>query len=183
MTEGMSFDMPNLRLCQFVWSNARECQEPALEDLTANICEMHALMIVAQMKERGGAVMRRLETVYEEAPVTRKLNPRKPIFFNGRPSVVYYMKFGQEVKIGVSTNLPRRVETLRPETVLAIEPGRYGEEAGQHLRFANRRTHGEFFQLDHELIAHINMLRETYGEPMKKWAEWSALARAGRPAA
>lgn len=178
VTEGMSFDMPHLKLCQITRNDARDCQNPVLDDCPLDICEMHALMTVAFMKERGGATMRRLEAVYEEPPVTRELKPRAPMHANGRTSVVYYMQFGQTVKIGFSTSLRKRVESLRPDAVVAIEPGRRGDEFGQHVRFAAKRLHGEFFQLDRELIDHINMLREMYGDPMHTFDLWSAQAAA-----
>lgn len=168
--------MPHIRLCEITLTNSRPCVGKVMEDSAVDICEMHGLMIAAYMKERGGAVMLRLEAVYEAPLVTRELKPRAPIFAKGRTSVVYYMKFGQTVKIGFSTNLPLRVSALKPEAVVAIEPGKHGDEHGQHVRFAEKRLHGEFFQLDRELIDHINMLRDMYGDPMETFDLWSAQA-------
>lgn len=152
--------------------------EPIVEGCPVDVCEKHALVLVAFMKERGGAVMRRMDAIYEEPPVSKGVERRPPIYVGGRASVVYYMKFGQHVKIGFSTNLPSRARDLKPEAVIAVEPGARGEETTQHLRFLDKRVHGEFFQLDHELIQYINMVRATYGDPFEAVASWNAAVAA-----
>lgn len=170
--------MPHLRLCQITRTNSRDCMNPVPEDFPMDICEMHALLTVAVMKERGGETMRRLDAVYDAAPVSRELRPSKPIYVRGRPSVVYYMRFGNRIKIGYSTNLRVRRDALRPDEILAIEPGYQGEERAQHVRFAEYREEGEFFRMNRELVDHINMLRKMYGDPIARFDSWDTRAEA-----
>lgn len=47
-------------------------------------------------------------------------------------SVVYYMRIGNRVKIGFTTNLARRLIYINPEELLATEPGDNGLEQRRH---------------------------------------------------
>lgn len=73
--------------------------------------------------------------------------------------VVYYMRIGDRVKIGTSTNLRTRLEAINPEELLALERGGVGIERIRHQEFAALRTHGEWFRLEGLLLAHIEKLR------------------------
>lgn len=81
-----------------------------------------------------------------------------------RDSVVYYMRLGNRVKIGVTSNLARRLEAVRPEELLATEPGDRAIEQARHRQFADLRTHGEWFRLETPLAEFIEALREVEAE-------------------
>lgn len=74
-------------------------------------------------------------------------------------SVVYYMRIGNRVKIGVTTNLRKRLDSINPEELLAVEPGGYDLEKQRHGEYAHLRTHGEWFKLEAPLTWHIANLR------------------------
>ena len=74
-------------------------------------------------------------------------------------SVVYYMRIGNRVKIGTSTNLRDRLEAINPEELLALEAGDARLERRRHRQFAALRTHGEWFRLEGALRDHIEALR------------------------
>ena len=59
--------------------------------------------------------------------------------------VVYYFRVGNRIKIGWTRNLERRIETLMPEEVLAIEPGPQQLETRRHRQFAGYRIVREWF--------------------------------------
>lgn len=85
------------------------------------------------------------------APVTK---PTVPI------SGVYFVRSGELVKVGTSTNLPQRLASLRtmsplPLEVLAVAAGGHAEERTVHERFAHLRQHGEWFTAAPELLAYI----------------------------
>lgn len=166
--------MPHLRLCQITLSNSRDCQRAVPDDFPMDICEMHALMTVAVMKERGGALMKRLDAVYEEPRVVSdRAKAAKPIYTSdGRPTVVYYMRFETEIKIGITTNLRQRASSLHPLEVMAIEPGGRGEERLQHRRFWAHRTRGEYFRINHDLLDHVAFIRKLYGDPFEAFDSW-----------
>lgn len=71
------------------------------------------------------------------------------------PEVVYYMRIGNRVKIGWSTNLTTRLATINPEELMAVEPGDRKLEQLRHLEFRALHTHGEWFRLEEPLTTHI----------------------------
>ena len=78
---------------------------------------------------------------------------------------VYYVRIGRLVKIGMTTNLNARFASLRPNEVLAIEPGGLEDEAALHQRFAELRAGGEYFHPGAALQEHIKELRGSLGAP------------------
>ncbi len=77
----------------------------------------------------------------------------------GEGEVVYYMRIGDRVKIGWSTNLPKRLGVINPEELMVTEPGNRLLERARHDQFAELRTHGEWFRLEDRLTSHIEELR------------------------
>lgn len=85
---------------------------------------------------------------------------------NGR-LVVYYVRIGDWIKIGATTNFERRMSALQPDEVLATEPGYFDLERKRlnqfkHLRI---RAKGERHRAGQDLLDHIKMIRNRYGEP------------------
>lgn len=78
---------------------------------------------------------------------------------------VYYIRCGRLIKIGMTTNLSTRFASIRPNEVLAIEPGGLEREADMHQRFAGLRAGGEYFHPGAALQEHIKELREELGVP------------------
>lgn len=76
-----------------------------------------------------------------------------------RHDVVYYMRFGNLIKIGTSGVLQTRVRVLKPDELLAIEPGSYPLETKRHRQFAGFRARGEFFYPAPVLMEHIKKIR------------------------
>lgn len=68
---------------------------------------------------------------------------------------VYYMRFGDRVKIGVTGNLPRRLESIPCDELLTVECGGYDVEKARHLEFGHCRVNGEWFDMTPEMKAHI----------------------------
>jgi len=91
----------------------------------------------------------------EEVKERRKANP----FEIAAGEVVYYMRIGNRVKIGWSTNLPSRLCDINPEELMVTEPGNRILERVRHDQFAELRSHGEWFRLEDRLSAHIEELR------------------------
>lgn len=94
--------------------------------------------------------------------------------------VVYYMAMGDLVKIGTSTNIAIRLETLRPESLLAVEMGGRLIEAERHRQFAADRNHGEWFRVTPALADHMARARAEFeglvGLTLDSW-----LAERSRP--
>lgn len=80
---------------------------------------------------------------------------------------VYYVRCGRLIKIGVTTNLANRFSAIRPNEVIAIEPGGLEREAAMHERFTDLRAGGEYFHPGAVLQKHVTELRNELGPP--KW--------------
>jgi hypothetical protein len=72
--------------------------------------------------------------------------------------IVYYMRFGDRIKIGTTTNLRSRLTSVPCDEVLAVEPGSYELERMRHDQFAESRITGEWFGQSEELLSHIASL-------------------------
>jgi hypothetical protein len=80
-------------------------------------------------------------------------------------STVYYVRCGHLIKIGTTTDLGRRFKAVRPNELLAVEPGGQEVETQRHRQFAGLRASGEYFHPGRALQEHIIQLRTSCGIP------------------
>lgn len=75
--------------------------------------------------------------------------------------VVYYIRFGDRIKIGTTGDLRGRMSALPHDEVLAIERGDRDLERERHGQFAHLRLtpRGEWFRTAPDLLAHIDTLK------------------------
>lgn len=69
--------------------------------------------------------------------------------------VIYYLRFGDRVKIGTTQNLARRLANLPHDELLAIEPGGRDIEKIRHEQFVHLHSTGEWFRIDDQMLEHI----------------------------
>lgn len=82
--------------------------------------------------------------------------------------VVYYVDFGDSIKIGTSVSLRDRLTSLRvsPDNVLATEPGSFELERQRHAEFKHLRIGTtEQFKVETDLLLHIKSVRDKHGDP------------------
>lgn len=74
-----------------------------------------------------------------------------------RSPVVYYIRFGDRVKIGTTTDLQTRLTAIPYDEVLATEPGSYDLEKRRHVQLRASRIYAnrEWFWLSDEVREHI----------------------------
>lgn len=97
-----------------------------------------------------------------------------------RLDVVYYLRLGERVKIGTTTNPRQRFAALPHEEVLAFERGDRRLERRRHLEFAAERGgSSEWFALTVRLRAHIDVLAGRV-DPWDRWRRWMAEATVTR---
>ena len=97
-----------------------------------------------------------------------------------RVDVVYYLGFGDRVKIGTTTNPRRRFTAIRHERVLAFERGDRRLERRRHAEFAEERAGtSEWFESTERLRTHIDVLAGGV-DPWDRWRRWVAEATAIR---
>jgi hypothetical protein len=65
-----------------------------------------------------------------------------------RAGWLYFIRFGDRVKIGYSTNPDARLQALPHERVIGVIPGSRSDEAAWHKLLADFRVVGEWFRAD-----------------------------------
>jgi hypothetical protein len=99
-----------------------------------------------------------------------------------RVDVVYYLRFGDRIKIGTSSNPRQRLGSLRYDELLAFERGNRALEQRRHAQFADLRlARTEWFSTHPVLTEHIDVLRSGVDDPWTQYARWRSemLARLG----
>lgn len=102
----------------------------------------------------------------------RLQQPITPKVIDAHPDpVVYYVRRGQFIKIGTTMQFSKRMGALRPDEILAVEPGSYDLERERHVQFAATRcdSRSEYFLPSQELIEHMLEVREERGRPDQSW--------------
>jgi hypothetical protein len=75
-----------------------------------------------------------------------------------QPNVVYYIQFGDRIKIGTSQNLRARLRGVPHDKVLGVERGNRSVEQARHNQFKHLRLTGEWFTSAPDLLEHIKNL-------------------------
>lgn len=94
----------------------------------------------------------------------QEMQRRRDLELKAIPSVVYFIQSGEYLKIGISTNVTRRLAQLRqrmphPAIVLHTTPGGTREERALHRRFRALHHTGEWFRYEGELVEFVESLR------------------------
>lgn len=99
-----------------------------------------------------------------------------------RVDVVYYLRNGDRIKIGTSSNPRRRIAQIWHEEVLAFEKGGRPLEQRRHRQFADDRLGtSEWFRASPEVNEHILSLGSGVHDPWQLHLLWvsEAFARTG----
>lgn len=87
--------------------------------------------------------------------------------------VVYYIRYGDRIKIGTSANPRRRLASLPHDEVLAFERGGRALEQRRHAQFAEHRIpRTEWFEQSAELDALVRQLQDGVDDPWSLYATW-----------
>jgi T5orf172 domain len=97
-----------------------------------------------------------------------------------RVDVVYYLRFGDRVKIGTTANPRQRLAAIWHDEVLAFERGDRRVERRRHAQFADDRLGGEWFQLSPAVREHIAIVAAGIEDPWDAHARWVSAALALR---
>lgn len=167
---------PTARLerCTAQLSSGEFCDLPSLVDMPFPICRRHAEKIHRRMAENEAAkanLLRDLvtETLAQNRDPDAEAREKRRSEAYAAQSVVYYVRIGDHVKIGTTTNLHQRLNSLRidHDALLATEPGSYELERRRHLEFADERVgRREDFNPSRRLLAHIDAVRANNGQPV-----------------
>jgi hypothetical protein len=150
--------------CTVVKRNGRDCNGFVPASAPIPVCADHlreaflwyADQITANREGRG------------EGPAPNRIGaaPRPAALPGPGEGFVYYVRFGDRIKIGFSESVKDRLQAVPHDELLAVEPGPMELERMRHRQFASLLVaRREWFRHGAELLSHIAMLREHYGEP------------------
>ena len=172
------------------------CPLPVAEDAPLALCEWH-LEIAADWAQRHDGVTdllpdpcrlcgSRLGVRYPTGWLCAVCEWRFGETVDGelpplRVDVVYYLRYGDRVKIGTTANPRQRFAAIWHEEVLAFERGDRALEQRRHAQFAIDRFAGsEWFTLSPDLAQHIAAVAAGGDDPWQLYARWRSEALALR---
>lgn len=127
-----------------------------VDALAAEECRLAAEAWAARIEherqvrlQKALAQVRRYTTTAPEPETPAQEAPRWDVPSGKHDPLVYFIRNGNRIKIGTSTEIRRRIRTLalRPEHVLLLLPGNQTLERALHKRFADLRDgNTEWFQ-------------------------------------
>lgn len=165
-------------LCGILKRDGSDCDRPVPPGVPFNVCAKHLAEIAqfaratAKPKVRldracPGCNVRALiatvgETVATCANCQHEMQgqfpPPQPRPFKQpeRTAVVYYIRFGDRIKIGTTMDIGTRLQALPHEELLLTEPGSYELEGKRHRQFNRHLIAGrEWFEAAPELLDFI----------------------------
>lgn len=172
------------------------CDEPVARDAPVPLCDLH-LAVAADWSARA-------DRVTDLLPVPCRLcgsrvGIRYPsgwicavcewrvgdVVDDGLPpprvDVVYYLRHGDRVKIGTTSNPRQRFAAIWHEQVLAFELGDRRLEQRRHAQFASDRFEGsEWFRMSRSLRRHVATVARGTDDPWDRYARWVSEALALR---
>lgn len=90
-----------------------------------------------------------------------------------RVDVVYYLRYGDRIKIGTTANPRQRIASLPHDEVLAFERGGRLLEQRRHAQFAAHRIVGtEWFESNRALVDHVAELSDGVDDPWAQFDRW-----------
>ena len=160
------------RTCTAQRADGSFCDAPSAPDAPFPICAKHAARVVEYARDRA-----------EAAPVADRMSALlsalrqddRAALGGATPpkhcDVVYYVRVGEHVKIGTTTNLPARLKSYGPSEFLACEPGGLTVERRRHRQFAADLAAGrEWFRPSPPLMAWIEAVRDEHPQPKRRSA-------------
>ena len=148
----------------------RECCIPDCEHLVPrnrSIPVCHSCGVKIAVHHAGDADLA-LGVQREQQIQREQAKARRDAAYAGQ-SQVYYIRIGDHIKIGYSTNLKQRISQLRLQrsALLATEPGGRELEKERHRQFSADRivSNREDFEPSPRLMAHIDAILAEHGRP------------------
>lgn len=117
------------------------------------------IRILRERNDHGATLWRAVWETVERVPDRPQPVPRNPVR-ETQDQVVYYLRFGDRIKIGTTGNLPKRLASTPHDALLGVERGGYALERQRHVQFAEYRirARSEWFHVHDALLVHIEGL-------------------------
>lgn len=129
------------------------CAAPLSGTLDQPLCDRHAVAVYREVRDAMGDPTAQALAAIAPAPTTKAADPRST-------GSIYFVQFGDRIKIGFTTNMKQRMKVIPKDQILATTPGSLGVERRIHNRFAHLRITGEWFRADKELLDYVEFVRQ-----------------------
>lgn len=155
------------RYCRYTDDRKDLCDSPAIGDTSEiSMCIRHTMMVYRLMTSNDLFMEFRDFKVSPEQRARinarNELRNQERLEKAARDGVIYYLRFGDRIKIGTTTHLNARLSSVPHDELLATEPGDHRLETLRHRQFKHCRVHREWFDgTDESLLRHVAMLRDT----------------------
>lgn len=138
------------------------CDKPSLPDAPFPICIKHASLLLRYLNSAMPTGTEDRILLAARDFDFRPEVPRKSA--TAGTELVYYLRVGDKVKIGYTSDLRQRMNSYPPDSeLLAVEPGDLLLERARHAQFARHLRIGrEWFEPASEIMAHVAKVREQY---------------------
>lgn len=141
---------------------ALDCEDlSVIESNDLPMCARHVIAAWRQVKEFLDVHQAHFgsEPEPEQEPVRARPSRLLGLDFDIPGSHVYYLRFGDRIKIGVSSNLRSRLVVIPHDELLTVEVGDREVERGRHEQFELAHISGEWFRPTPELLEHIAVVK------------------------
>lgn len=141
------------------------CGAPCIPDAPIPVCIKHGAMLLEFMRDQFDTMRDDLGTFGPRAiaAMSADIGKQHKMARQIREdnAVVYYVRVGELIKIGTTTQIKARLRAYPPgSSLLATEPGGLDAEQRRHDQFAGALAHGnEWFHPTTKLMVHIESLR------------------------
>lgn len=129
------------------------CEAPVTQKVSQPLCDKHLISVYRAVVQLTKALDPKSDAVGNP----RHMRPKNPYAPVGE---VYFMRFGDRVKIGFTTNLRKRLQGVPNDELLASMPGSHHTETKTHQQFAHLRIVGEWFSMGPDLMEFIEGLKK-----------------------
>jgi hypothetical protein len=132
---------------------APDCDLKPEPEYPIPICGHHVVAVIRRYQQQLDTMQRLHPDLAERLIAQQEAEAHKP---RRQPRhVVYFIRFGDRVKIGTSGDVKRRLQGLPLDEVIGTIPGDATLEREWHARWASIRITGEWFHATDELLAAI----------------------------
>ena len=130
------------------------CSQNTTQVIEVPLCDAHAAKVYRRVRDA-------MSTLSNAKPFPATGSGRaNPLHSDVTPGEVYFLRRGELVKIGFSTNVRRRIAALGGGQLLATIPGTMRDEQAMHRRFARLREQGEWFRMGDDLNRYLLSIRQ-----------------------
>ena len=129
------------------------CEAPVTQKVSQPLCDKHLISVFRAVSDLAKQIDPKSDVVASPR-VMRDRNPYAPV------GKVYFMRFGDRIKIGFTTNLHKRLQHVPNDELLASMPGSRHTETKMHKQFAHLRIVGEWFSMGPDLLEFIEGLKK-----------------------